>query len=332
MDIETTPVTDDDEWLDLVPDDWTLESIIQAEKVIETLQNVKAWAGREECRQWLPALSEIGSRIDRNNSLSSIYEEIHESVKILRVRSLSDPGGKSTYNFQINGDRFPILGLLRKRESELFERGGKEFDKAVVEIQSEIEQVEFQIVNGLAQTVLSVSSVVDEGLDIIAKLDIVFAKAAFGFHRGVIPKVSNNGMVSVKNFVHPLLTENAVPIDLQLSPEERERVLILSGPNGGGKTIALKSFGVASIFAKLGIPIPVNQSEMQVSPQPRVDFFSHTLVRIGDQQSVVDGESTWTGMLNFCASIIDQVGTSTDDVNFSDNKDSYLVLLDELGR
>ena len=128
-------------------------------------------------------------------------------------------------------------------------KGGKEFDKAVLEIQSEIERVEFQIQSGLAETILRVSKVVDEGLDIISKLDIVFSKAAFGLDQGgMIPIVSDAGKLSVSEFVHPLLDERAVPIDLELSPQEKERVLIISGPNGGGKTLALKSFGVVCTF------------------------------------------------------------------------------------
>ena len=94
MDTERISRTDDDDWLDLAPDDWSLESIIQAEQVIETLRNVKAWAGTDECMQWLPMLSEIGLTIDNDNLLQSIYEEIHECVKILRVRSLTDPSGQ----------------------------------------------------------------------------------------------------------------------------------------------------------------------------------------------------------------------------------------------
>ena len=210
-------------------------------------------------------------------------------------------------------------------------KGGKEFDKAVLEIQSEIERVEFQIQSGLAETILRVSKVVDEGLDIISKLDIVFSKAAFGLDQGgMIPIVSDAGKLSVREFVHPLLDERAVPIDLELSPQEKERVLIISGPNGGGKTLALKSFGVVCTFAKLGIPIPVRRPPIQTS-KPRIDFFENVLGRIGDHQSLLDGESTWTGMLNLCASIIDQISNEASEVNAPDNKNSYLVLLDELG-
>jgi DNA mismatch repair protein MutS2 len=209
-------------------------------------------------------------------------------------------------------------------------RGGKELDKDVIEIQAEIDIVESQIRTGLAETILKVCTIVDEGMTILSQLDVVFAKAAFGVRtNGVIPRVSDDGRLSVKGFIHPLLCagnsllplEEAVPIDLSLSPEDGGRALIISGPNGGGKTLVLKSFGVVSTFGKLGLPIPL---ERDSSNKPRVDFFEAVLVNIGDQQSVVEGESTWTGMLNSCASIVDTVSQGAIDENF-------LVLLDELG-
>lgn len=234
------------------------------------------------------------------------------------------------YTFRLNDEKFPILALLRGKYGIIMKRGGKELDKDVVEIQTEIEMVESQIRIGLAQTILNVCAITDEGLDILSRLDIVFTKAAFGMRtNGKVPWVSNHGEISVRGFVHPLIgSENRllpqrepVPTSLFLSQDDGERVLVISGPNGGGKTLVLKSFGIAVTFAKLGIPIPM---EAQSNNKPRVDYFKTVLVNVGDQQSLVEGESTWTGMLNSCASIIDAVSGSCAD-------ESFLVLLDELG-
>lgn len=87
MDMETIPVTDDDEWLYLAPDDWTLESIIQAEQVIDALQNVRAWAALEECQEWMPALSEMGLTIDPDGLLQEVHNEIIDVVEIVRART-----------------------------------------------------------------------------------------------------------------------------------------------------------------------------------------------------------------------------------------------------
>ena len=113
--------TDDDEWLYYQNnvDNWTLESILQAEKVIEKLLNVKEWAKQESIQTFTPLLAEIGCNIGSNNkenendiencdkngvenlcsselsSLSSVYNEIQNTVEIVRTRSLLDPSGTS---------------------------------------------------------------------------------------------------------------------------------------------------------------------------------------------------------------------------------------------
>jgi DNA mismatch repair protein MutS2 len=234
------------------------------------------------------------------------------------------------------------LKLLRAKEEKLLENGGKAMDRAIIAIQNEIDEVQAQIQAGLAQSVLSVSGAIDEGLDVLARLDIVFAKAAYGLRLdGVIPLVANEGRISVDGFVHPVLATNdgfsshagpdesghIVPIDLRLSSEDGDRALLISGPNGGGKTLTMKSFGLVGILNKLGLPISLRHHDQG---KPRVDFFDHILVNVGDQQSAVDGESTWTAILNSCASIIERVaGGATDDT--AKSHDNYLVLLDELG-
>lgn len=221
------------------------------------------------------------------------------------------------------------------------ERGAKEMDKGLMGIQNEIKNVERQIQEGLVYRIMSVSGIIDEGMNIMARLDVLFAKAAFGLKlNGVVPKVSNEGRIDVDKFVHPVLAVRddpayfssgedpagvVVPTDLHLSSEEGDRALIISGPNGGGKTLAMKSFGMICILCKIGISIPVLHSEKA----PRVDYFDRILVEVGDQQSVEEGESTWTAKLNACASIIESISAENPD---SSKKDSAcLVLLDELG-
>lgn len=150
------------------------------------------------------------------------------------------------------------------------------------------------------------------------------------------PHPSLKGRIRVENFLHPLLmsadfknplikTLNGdgmapVPIDLILGgrPEQNgvtTKALIISGPNGGGKTLALKSFGVVCAFSKLGIPIPGKYAT--------VDFFDHILTAVGDQQNVARGESTFTAQLNRYSSFLKQIHIYPDRW--------HLVLLDELG-
>lgn len=95
LDSSTIADTDNDEWLPLPLDVWTLENIIQAEQVIDTLLKVKEWGMNEESQTWIPLLSEISSSIDKDEDLPSLYDEIAGTVEIVRVRSVTDPSGKS---------------------------------------------------------------------------------------------------------------------------------------------------------------------------------------------------------------------------------------------
>jgi DNA mismatch repair protein MutS2 len=231
------------------------------------------------------------------------------------------------------------LKLLREKETELLKRGGKMLDQEILEIQNEMEDLEEQIRVGCVNQIQSVSAVIDAGLHVVARLDVLFAKAAFGLRlNGRFPKVANEGRIDVENFVHPVLLmrdlegsfpdvrslslSNVVPINLHLSSDQGDQALIISGPNGGGKTIAMKSFGIVCILCKLGIPIPFSSP---TGKGPQVDFFDNILVEAGDQQSVIEGESTWMAKVNAYSSILRLVMNSTE------SSQTSLVILDELG-
>ena len=112
-------------------------------------------------------------------------------------------------------------------------------------------------------------------------------------------------------FRHPLLIDSgAVANDFCL--DDGKPVLILSGPNAGGKTIALKSFGVLALMIQLGVPIPA-------APGARVDFFEQIVADIGDAQTV-EGLSTFSGHLLRIRAFLE-----------SSPHLHRLVLLDEIG-
>ena len=199
---------------------------------------------------------------------------------------------------------------------------------ALSEIREEIGAVEAQIIQHQIAAIARAAPFIERALDSMARIDVIFARAAFGSTlNGVIPHVGNEGIVGIQDFIHPVLALSGkspvVPIDLFLDPASRS--LIISGPNGGGKTLALKSFGVASVLTKVGVPIPTNGSPKASNQHEsaRVDFFRDVLVEVGDQQNVAGGESTLMARLNHMSSVIQRVsrGTST----------YPLILLDELG-
>lgn len=330
LDTETIPETDDDEWLDLAPEQFTAEHILQAEQVIKMLLNIRDWSGQEKIQTWTPRLAQIGSTIDEEeNVLPSVYEDIAGNIEIVRLKSLSDSSARASYTIRIKDDRFPVLQLLNDKEQKLLDKGAKELDKELVSIRSEIEATTAQILSSMAQKILSATTSLDHGLEVAARLDILMAKAAHSSSlNGVIPIVKKDGEILIENFLHPVLLttmdgSDVVPIDLRLSSDTGESALVISGPNGGGKTLSMKSFGLVFMLTKLGIPVPIKEG----SKTPRVDYFDDIFVNVGDQQSVLDGESTWTSILNSCASMIDNI---TQRRKEGENP-SHLVLLDELG-
>jgi len=103
-------------------------------------------------------------------------------------------------------------------------------------IRDEITSVGNQILDHLSATIVKSAASINRGLDAVARLDTIFARAAFGYTlNGFIPHIGDNGIIDVKDFVHPVLATKGgrvVPIDLKTSDENGERTLIISGPNG----------------------------------------------------------------------------------------------------
>lgn len=203
-------------------------------------------------------------------------------------------------------------------------------------VKEEIKRIENEIKDHLVAILLKNALALNKGLDAVARLDCIFARAAFGLDfQGVIPVVGSEGVIDVKHFCHPVLAsriseDKTVPIDLLVSNRAGESSLIISGPNGGGKSLAMKSFGLCAMMNKLSIPIPQDRSISANHVPPRIDFFEYILTDFGDHQNILSGESTYMSTLNILARILQKVKESTYPKD-GDTFPYYLILLDELG-
>ena len=154
----------------------------------------------------------------------------------------------------------------------------------------------------------------------IAELDSVFARARFAQEfDAAMPEFSEGSELRLEAARHPVLEDKlrkegraVVPMSLELGGEER--VLVISGPNTGGKTVALKTTGIAALSAQSGIPVAAQRAVLP--------FFDRVLVDIGDEQSIAADLSTFSAhMLNLKAMLeaatpeslvlVDEMGTGT---------------------
>jgi DNA mismatch repair protein MutS2 len=154
----------------------------------------------------------------------------------------------------------------------------------------------------------------------IGRLDLLFAKAEFASDFDcVIPRFSpeKDRRLVLKDARHPLLQDvlrrqkkPILPISLAL--DEKQRTLLISGPNTGGKTVSMKTVGLLALMAQAALPVPAAEAEFPV--------FERVLAEIGDQQSIQESLSSFSGHIARVREMLETVTPQS------------LVLLDELGR
>ena len=185
---------------------------------------------------------------------------------------------------------------------------GNEFKRLQGEEQREIDRI-------LANLTACVDPVADEligGMEILAKLDIIFAKALLARDmRGVRPQMNNEGRILIRGGRHPLLDRTTVvPVDVWLG--EEFSTLIITGPNTGGKTVTLKMVGLFSLMAMTGMFVPADLGT-------KLSVFKEVYADIGDEQSIEQSLSTFSSHMKNTVRILKGAD------------DQSLVLLDELG-
>lgn len=148
---------------------------------------------------------------------------------------------------------------------------------------------------------------------IYTELDFIVARGRLSLEqKGIEPELNSPGeaRLSLIEARHPLLAEEAVPLQVTLGGEKR--ILVITGPNTGGKTVALKTIGLMCIMAQCGLHIPAEAgSSLSVFECIRAD--------IGDEQSIAQSLSTFSGHMKNIISIMEEAAPSS------------LVLFDELG-
>ncbi len=153
--------------------------------------------------------------------------------------------------------------------------------------------------------------------EILSDLDLAFAKAEFARQYDCcIPEFQAERTLALRGLRHPLLekalrSQGRAPVPLTIEIHPPHTLLIISGPNAGGKTVTMKSLGIAVLMAQAGIPLPADEA--------RLPLFRRVLADIGDQQSIEANLSTFSAHVTHIEGMAHAAGAED------------LVLLDELG-
>ena len=190
---------------------------------------------------------------------------------------------------------------------------------AVVEANARIMQLRAQeqeeitrILSAFSAQVGSLEPQFSYSYDAMLKIDLLLAKARLAIEQGAfMPSVSDTIRFKLNKARHPLIDKKkVVPVDIALGDEYD--TLVITGPNTGGKTVSLKTAGLLNAMAQYGFLIPAHESSV-------VCNFREYLVDIGDEQSIEQSLSTFSGHMKRISGILDLAGHGT------------LTLLDELG-
>ena len=218
----------------------------------------------------------------------------------------------------------------------------------IVEINNSIKELQYaekrEIIKILIEFTESVRPYIDElkkGGEFLAELDFIRAKALFSISlKAIMPEYSDSRKINWYGARHPILflsyskeRKKVVPLDIKLG--RNERILLISGPNAGGKSVCLKTVGLIQYMFQCGLPVPVDKNS-------RMGIFSNIFIDIGDEQSIENDLSTYSShlinMKYFLKNakentllLIDEFGTGTEPLLGGSLAESILSELNKCG-
>jgi len=178
---------------------------------------------------------------------------------------------------------------------------------------------EIRILRGICQSIRKVTNGIEEQYRVIVYLDFLHSIARFAdLLRMEVPVISDASVIKLFSAKHPLLMllqkeggiSDVVSLDLNLG--EDNTVMVITGPNAGGKTVAIKTVGLLHLMALSGMPVPADSSSI-------FPLVNEILVDIGDEQSIESSLSTFSAHISNISEILKRTDSNT------------LVLMDELG-
>ena len=216
---------------------------------------------------------------------------------------------KSSYKNEVDG---VVLDTSAKGNTVFIEPSSvSKFSLELITLKSDEAIEEYKILSYLTDLIFEKITQIKLNIEVISEYDMVFAKAKYSQNnRGITPKVNDRGYIKIIKGKHPLLKGNAVPLDIEIGKDYRS--LIITGPNAGGKTVAIKTVGLLTLMVQCGFDIFAGEGT-------EISVFKNIFVDVGDNQSIENALSTFSSHIKNIADIMNSSNNST------------LVLLDEIG-
>ena len=243
----------------------------------------------------------VGKSIQVTKRLNAILKQAQSDGIVDTDTSVSVRNGRGVIPVSAY-DKRKIKGLIHDQSAS----GKTVFiePEEIVEINNDIVELEYEekreIVRILTAFADNVRPYIDDLLEsnlFLGEIDFIRAKALLGNHlHSIKPVIVNKPFISWKRAIHPLLSltfekipgRKVVPLDIVL--DEKDRILLISGPNAGGKSVCLKTVGLLQYMLQCGLTIPVAEGS-------ETGMFKNILIDIGDEQSIDNDLSTYSSHL-----------------------------------
>lgn len=244
----------------------------------------------------------------QQNLLADTEETIRDGRRVLSVKSEYKRSIKGLITDESDNGSITYIEpnetvFLNNELTELYLDERREIHKILIDVTAKIQPHKEHI----------------ESLQLLmAELDVIRAKAYFAVnYKCSMPQLSNEPQIHLREFVHPVLyhhhrKQNKPVVDNTIFLDDKNRVIVISGPNAGGKSIILKSVGLIQLMFQFGMLIPAKENSV-------MSVFDNLFVDIGDEQSIENDLSTYSSHLSNMNYFLSRANART------------LVLIDEMG-